>query len=83
MADLPPLPTIDSIIGLDEPIPKIKTEEDVHSWKTTSGFQNYALFIQRLNEAVVGRSLDLQEQPTEVQLIDKHQEREIHYWHRQ
>lgn len=36
------------------PIPKIRTDNDIETWKTTRGYQDYALFLQRLNEAVVG-----------------------------
>lgn len=41
------------------PLPsrKIKTEEDVHAWKLTTGYQDYGLFLRRLNESVVGHFL--------------------------
>lgn len=39
------------------PIQKIRTEEDVHVWKTTTGYRDYGLFLRRLTESVVGYSL--------------------------
>ena len=36
---------------------KIKTDDDVHAWKLTRGYQDYELFLRRLNESVVGRFL--------------------------
>lgn len=52
------LPTI-SVGSLppDPPVPLIKSEEDVTRWHLSSGFQMYALFVQRLNEAVAGHDL--------------------------
>lgn len=41
------------------PLPRqvIKTEDDVHAWKLTRGYQDYGLFLRRLNESVVGHFL--------------------------
>ncbi|GJE85628.1 PTPA-domain-containing protein [Phanerochaete sordida] len=35
----------------------IKTEDDVHAWKHTRGYQDYGLFLRRLSESVVGHVL--------------------------
>ncbi|KAF8071493.1 hypothetical protein FPV67DRAFT_875658 [Lyophyllum atratum] len=39
------------------PGPKIKTDHDVQEWKKRRSYQDYAIFLRRLNEAVVGKSL--------------------------
>ena len=39
------------------PVPKIKTDEDVEFWKSTRSYSDLGLFLQRLNEAVVGYNL--------------------------
>ena len=36
---------------------RIRTDEDVLSWKATPGYQNYLLFLRRLNESVVNHDL--------------------------
>ncbi|KIP11020.1 hypothetical protein PHLGIDRAFT_21917 [Phlebiopsis gigantea 11061_1 CR5-6] len=46
-----------SVATLPVPNQKIKTEEDVHLWRSTRGYADYGLFLRRLNEAVVGRYL--------------------------
>jgi len=53
---LPPLREISlsDVLNKVPPIPKIKTEEDVEFWKTTRSYSDLGLFLQRLNEAVVG-----------------------------
>ncbi|KAH7884885.1 hypothetical protein F5I97DRAFT_1938207 [Phlebopus sp. FC_14] len=55
---LRPLPEIplSSITG-DLPQTKIRTDDDVGTWKNTIGYHNYLLFLRRLNESVVGRSI--------------------------
>lgn len=66
---LPPLREISLSDVLNEapPIPKIKTEEDVEIWKTTRSYSDLGLFLQRLNEAVVGCYLPFTPQsPSEV-----------------
>lgn len=56
---LPPLPRIalDTIPSLTSPTPLIRSEADVGEWHKSEGFANYELFVQRLNEAVVGHNL--------------------------
>ncbi|EGO24892.1 hypothetical protein SERLADRAFT_349062 [Serpula lacrymans var. lacrymans S7.9] len=39
------------------PVQKIHSDHDVDYWKTTKGYRDYALFLRRLNEAVVGHML--------------------------
>lgn len=53
---LPPLRRVPLSDVLDKapPILKIKTEEEVEFWKTTRSYSDLGLFLQRLNEAVVG-----------------------------
>ncbi|KIK96289.1 hypothetical protein PAXRUDRAFT_826123 [Paxillus rubicundulus Ve08.2h10] len=36
------------------PEPKIRSDEDVKYWKNTTGYNDYQLFLRRLNESVVG-----------------------------
>jgi len=49
------------------PVPKIKTEEDVEIWKTTRSYSDLGLFLQRLDEAVVGHYLPFTPQsPSQV-----------------
>ncbi|KAH8118174.1 Phosphotyrosyl phosphatase activator [Phellopilus nigrolimitatus] len=62
--NLPPLPkvSIPNTDRLEAPSLKIRTEEDVTTWKSTKGYQNYMLFLRRLSESVVGRSLPQSEQ---------------------
>jgi len=36
------------------PILHIKTEEDVDTWKTTQSWRDYAIFLRRLTDSVVG-----------------------------
>jgi serine/threonine-protein phosphatase 2A activator len=43
-----PLPTL-----------KIHTDHDVDTWRDTNGYRDYALFLRRLNEAVVGNHIPL------------------------
>ena len=53
---LPPIRHIPSsyLTSAPLPAPKIHTENDIETWKTTRGYQDYALFLRRLNEAVEG-----------------------------
>ncbi|KAI0791204.1 Phosphotyrosyl phosphatase activator [Abortiporus biennis] len=39
------------------PTTKIKTDEDVELWKTTRSYEDYGIFLRRLNESVVGHFL--------------------------
>ena len=53
---LPPLRqvSISGVLDKAPPTLKIKTEQDVEFWKTTRSYSDLGLFLQRLNEAVVG-----------------------------
>ena len=46
-----------SVSNLPSPSQKIRSEEDVHAWRLTRGYQDYELFLRRLNESVVGHML--------------------------
>jgi len=66
---LPPLREIalPDVLNKPPPTPKIKTEEDVELWKTTRSYSDLGLFLQRLNEAVVGHYLPFTPQsPSQV-----------------
>ena len=66
---LPPLREIalSDVLTKAPPNPKIKAEEDVEIWKTTRGYSDLGLFLQRLNEAVVGHYLPFTPQsPSQV-----------------
>ena len=39
---------------LEPPEQTIRTDHDVDAWRNTRSFQDYAVFLRRLNEAVVG-----------------------------
>jgi len=39
------------------PTPKILTDYDVEAWRRTTGYQDYGVFLRRLNESVVGHYL--------------------------
>jgi serine/threonine-protein phosphatase 2A activator len=39
------------------PKPRIKTDHDLDTWRKTRSYQDYSLFLRRLNEAVVGQYL--------------------------
>jgi hypothetical protein len=45
LQDLPNLPL---------PSQKIRTDADVHTWKSTQGYKDYAAFVGMVNECVVG-----------------------------
>lgn len=59
VSSLPVLPEVrpEDFKQLSNPLLRIKTEEDVHIWKTTPGYQNYLLFLHRLSESVVGHTI--------------------------
>lgn len=46
--------SLSDLLNRAPPSPRIKTEEDVGYWKTTRSYGDLGLFLQRLNEAVVG-----------------------------
>ncbi|GBE90054.1 Serine/threonine-protein phosphatase 2A activator 1 [Sparassis crispa] len=66
-SDLPPLRhiAIAELRRADIPTKKIHTDEDLVFWKTTRGYQDYGLFLRRLNESVVGYTLPWTEPPSE------------------
>jgi len=69
---LPPLREIplSDLLAKAPPIPKIKTEEDVEIWKTTRSYSDLGLFLQRLNQAVVGHYLPFTPQsPSQVNYL--------------
>ncbi|KAK0472014.1 hypothetical protein IW261DRAFT_822267 [Armillaria novae-zelandiae] len=43
--------------NLEPPTQKIQSDEAVEAWKATRGYEDYSLYLRRLNEAVVGYSL--------------------------
>ncbi|EKM57864.1 uncharacterized protein PHACADRAFT_50310, partial [Phanerochaete carnosa HHB-10118-sp] len=49
--------TIGELEKLSRPRQRIRTEEDVQAWKLTRGYQDYGLFLRRLNGSVVGHFL--------------------------
>ena len=58
---------LSDLLSKAPPIPKIKTEEDVEIWKTTRSYSDLGLFLQRLNQAVVGHYLPFTPQsPSQV-----------------
>ena len=40
-----------------QPTPRIKSDYDVDKWRTTQSYQDYGIFLRRLNESVVGHDL--------------------------
>jgi serine/threonine-protein phosphatase 2A activator len=58
--DLPPLRHVSlaQVACLESiPTPKIKSDYDVERWKTTVSYQDFGLFLRRLNESVVGHEI--------------------------
>lgn len=57
--DLRPLKRVKAseLVLLTPPSTLIRTDEDVEHWKNTQGYEDYSLFIRRLNESVVGHFL--------------------------
>ncbi|KAJ7755906.1 hypothetical protein B0H16DRAFT_1540058 [Mycena metata] len=45
------------IRGFELPTLKIQTDEDVETWRKSRSYQDYAIFLRRLNESVVGRDI--------------------------
>ena len=61
------LPAEPSSENGDLPTNKIRFDEDVEAWKNTRGFQDYALFLRRLNQSVTGVLLPWEgDEPREV-----------------
>ncbi|KAK0193286.1 hypothetical protein F5146DRAFT_1101402 [Armillaria mellea] len=48
---------LSEIPNLEHPTQKIQSDEAVEAWKATRGYEDYSLYLRRLNEAVVGYSL--------------------------
>ncbi|KAG5652753.1 hypothetical protein H0H81_003840 [Sphagnurus paluster] len=46
------------------PAPKIKTDADASAWRTMRSYEDYAIFLRRLNEAVVSRFLPWSSSPS-------------------
>ena len=66
---LPPLRQVplSDVLKKKPPTPRIKTDEDLEFWKRTRSYRDLGLFLQRLNEAVVGHHLPFTPQsPSEV-----------------
>ncbi|KNZ80803.1 Serine/threonine-protein phosphatase 2A activator 1 [Termitomyces sp. J132] len=51
---------------LGVPGSKIKTDADVLAWKTTQSYRDYAVFLRRLNESVVGQFLPCTSTPSQA-----------------
>ena len=47
---------LSEIPNLEHPTQKIQSDEAVEAWKATRGYEDYSLYLRRLNEAVVGYS---------------------------
>ncbi|GLB44736.1 putative PPIases accelerate the folding of proteins [Lyophyllum shimeji] len=48
------------------PGPKIKTDDDVLEWRKKRSYQDYSIFLRRLNEAVVGKFLPWFSSPSQA-----------------
>ncbi|KZV94190.1 Phosphotyrosyl phosphatase activator [Exidia glandulosa HHB12029] len=59
------------IRALEAPVTRIRTDEDVETWKRTQGYQDYALFVRRLNEAVIGHTDPAREAPSPSPTVAK------------
>ncbi|KAF9456443.1 hypothetical protein BDZ94DRAFT_1292860 [Collybia nuda] len=51
------------------PKPRIKTDHDLEVWRKTRSYQDYSLFLRRLNEAVVGHYLPWNETTTSQSIL--------------
>lgn len=50
--------SIDAVAQLrSTPTQKIRTDEDLDLWRTTTGYRDFAVFLRRLSESVVGYTL--------------------------
>lgn len=68
LAQLREIP-IAGVSALDLPTLKIQTDEDVDTWRQSRSYQDYAIFLRRLNESVVGRDIPTTDaSPSEVRL---------------
>jgi len=57
MAPLPPLRSISLTRPIQPPRKIIKDDADVETWKHTTGYKDYSLFVSRLNNAVIERDI--------------------------
>lgn len=57
---------VHELLELDSPVTRIRTDEDVMYWKTTRGYQDFGLFLRRLNESVMGFNLPYEEPMSDV-----------------
>ncbi|KAK0470358.1 uncharacterized protein EV420DRAFT_109028 [Desarmillaria tabescens] len=48
---------LSKVPDLELPTQKIRSDEAVEAWKATRGYEDYSLYLRRLNEAVVGYTL--------------------------
>ncbi|KAK7062205.1 Serine/threonine-protein phosphatase 2A activator, partial [Favolaschia claudopus] len=56
LAELREIPLV-QVPTLELPTLKIQTDEDVEIWRRSRSYQDYAIFLRRLNESVVGRDI--------------------------
>ncbi|TRM62086.1 hypothetical protein BD626DRAFT_537814 [Schizophyllum amplum] len=57
-----PISTVERLPEL--PSQKIKSDHDIETWRTTRSYYDFSLFIRRLCESVVGRTLPYEPQET-------------------
>ena len=62
MDPLPPLRSISLTRPIQPPRKMIKDDADVETWKRTTGYKDYSLFVSRLNNAVIERDIPSVEQ---------------------
>ncbi|KAJ7886722.1 hypothetical protein B0H13DRAFT_2043771 [Mycena leptocephala] len=56
LAQLREIPLAD-VPALESPTLKIQTDDDVETWRQSRSYQDYAIFLRRLNESVVGKNI--------------------------
>ena len=76
---------IDAVAQLHSiPAQKIRTDEDIEAWRTTTGYRDYAVFLRRLNECVVGCFLPWSSPcPTQVSSTANYARNEVELAYRQ
>ena len=67
MTSLPDL-SANLLEEMSPPMVRIHTDADVETWKRTTGYQIYGIFLRRLNESVAGWSLPLQDTATDSEV---------------
>lgn len=60
---------VHELLELDPPVTRIRTDEDVLYWKTTRGYQDFGVFLRRLNESVMGFNLPYEEAMGDVRPV--------------